>query len=1029
MPRLDDAATGYVDALWGKEKNRDPAWHPYHPLLFHMLDTAAVAHMLFARFLAPSMRTELAAAWGCSQSQAQAMVAWLAAVHDIGKASPMFARLVPSLQQQVTDAGLRLDLPTRGSHEEIGAGLVAAHLRAHGWPRPVAEEVACAVSLDGGLPPGRGVTDGQAFAADPQWAAAHEALFDHLRAAVNPPLDLVDAAQTPPHLLVLLAGLVKVADWVASNGPMFPFTDPAPFTPRSAYWGTALMRAARAVRRVKLGRWVLPSGERSWDELLGPVFGGGSFEPRPLQVSARALSRSLFTGPDGRPAARPGLMIVEDVMGSGKTEAAWVVAHDAVQAGHGGVYVGLPTRATSDQAYRRLRKWFAGVFPGQRPMLTHALWRNYSDAGSPMDGTPAERSEATEPSKWFRGYHRSGLSAVAVGTVDQPLGAALAAKYQPVRMLGLHHRVLVVDEMHAYDRYMCGLVEVLLTWLARFGAPVVIMSATLPTGTRARLVAAYKAGLPEQGHGAGVPGPDAPTVGAVNAGDADCPSAAYPRITVVDGDGLVSAHTHASSLPARDVHIRWKRTVGAAGAQQLAADLAARVSSDRWGRVGVVCNTVTAAQNIAAAIRDAIPYATVDLLHARFTVADRADAEDRALAQHDKNRPAARRENLHILVGTQVIEQSLDLDFDILISEFAPADLLLQRFGRLWRWWAPGHVTDPPRPSWATRPEVWISDPTSWVRDLDIEIPQFAAQSGVYTKSGHRVLWATYLTWRGRNTVNVPGDLDGLVQAAYETYEGHLTLPWQLLPQRLHPATADGRQAWEDAWNAAASEQRERETEFERAVMTFRARPPDEGWLPDWRNGMSTNRVDEGDDPISGLASGFLQTRLSDTRTVTLLLVEPGHGQPVGEAAAAGAVAGKALTFDAGEDGSGGVPVRGLRGVSADQARVTVPYREMLDELWGEVTGPARDKKHNQGQGQGDGEGEVGGKQRTNLGRGLLLYPDPGCPDRWLSAGGEVEYHRLSGMRYAKKNEPFTNTTTTAATTTELRRLPAPVPC
>jgi CRISPR-associated endonuclease/helicase Cas3 len=869
-----------LDALWGKQ-------HEYatpgatadgadsHPLLFHMLDVAAVTELLWEETVGPLARRRIAAALGLDRDEdgARRLVGFLAALHDLGKASPGFVRTVPHLAARAEAAGLVMSGGLAGaSHERIGAGLTLGVLTGapFGWSAQVATEVASAVSLDGGRSiPRSGVLDPGLTGL---WPTAVRCLLAELTAALEPPVG-APGRVLPPEVGVVLAGLVKVADWIGSQPQAFPYTRPEGFVPRAAYWEVARERARAMVDRIRLRPWRAPDVASNAVALFGVE------EARPVQQAAAERAAALFA--DG-----PGLLIVEDVMGSGKTEAGWLFAHAARRAGARGFYMALPTRATSNQSFTRMADWFADVCAGERPILLHGYWRQHTTPPGQADGAPdpaavmagarSEMDRRTQPSMWFRGRYRGLLAAVGVGTVDQILAAGLAVKYGPVRLFGLHERVLIIDEVHAYDTYMTGLLTGLLRWAAALGCPVVILSATLPVATRRRLVAAYREGLD----------PDFAVEDLDALSDADLAglvpevgAAGYPRTTVVDRDGAVDERAHAISLDPRTVDVVWSPLVfDAAGAAGFAAQVDALTAGARWGRLGVICNSVPHAQAVAAALRTrfvteiAAGRVVVDLLHARFLIDDRARIEQRIQAAHDKTRLADRHETLHITVGTQVLEQSLDVDFDLLVTEFAPTDLLLQRIGRLWRWWRANPTKpQPDRPAWAgVRGQVWIADPYR----PDTGLPDFRTSTAIYARQAPATLWASWLAWHRRSTVHLPDDLDPLVQNVYTEHPG---LPVHLLGTRYTP-TPEQAEAWEERY--ATARQAEADALVHDTAEALSARAPSPHEDNAWRTTMGSAAVRDDETDTTAGHRVTLATRL-DTGSVTVIFATGTTGAPV----------------------------------------------------------------------------------------------------------------------------------------------------
>ena len=325
----------------------------------------------------------------------------------------------------------------------------------------------------------------------------------------------------------------------------------------------------------------------------------------------------------------------------------------------------MPTTATSNQMHERTTNFLSRQLGRQiEPLLVHsqALLRDLPDQGDPVEEREHE-GDAASGQAWFLPRKKSLLAPYGVGTVDQALMSILQTKHFFVRLLGLSHKVVIFDEVHAYDAYMSELFERLLTWLRAVGASVIILSATLPEKTRQKLARAY-----------------AGSTGAAAA------ATLYPRLTFADAGGIVNAIA-LTPPPTKTLQFDWmsrEKEDIVTKLRELLVD---------GGCAAVICNTVTRAQELFRAIRD-LPEKLCDdenliLFHARFPMAWREEIEQKVLHKFgpggEKGKRDPARPQKAIVVATQVIEQSLDLDFDIMISDHAPVDLLLQRSGRLQR--------------------------------------------------------------------------------------------------------------------------------------------------------------------------------------------------------------------------------------------------------------------------------------------------------------------------------------------------------
>ncbi len=302
---------------------------------------------------------------------------------------------------------------------------------------------------------------------------------------------------------------------------------------------------------------------------------------------------------------------------------------------------------------------------------------------------------------WLAGPKRTLLSSFVVGTIDQLLFAALRSKHLALRHLGLAGKVVVIDEAHAYDVYMGRFLDRALEWLGAYRVPVVVLSATLPAHRRAELMAAYdhgRLGPPPRptwrDRGKPVVDPYAALRGDLR----------YPLVTVSSADRGATATSCADS--GRGVEVRLRRLDD--DLQILAELLRERLADG--GCALVVRNTVARVQETAAALRAALgPDIPVSVAHSRFMAVDRA-AKDRWLRDTFGPPGSSSRPRRHVVVASQVAEQSLDIDFDLLVTDLAPVDLVLQRIGRLHR-----HPRGD-RPARLATPTCWITG-ADWTRE------------------------------------------------------------------------------------------------------------------------------------------------------------------------------------------------------------------------------------------------------------------------------------------------------------------------
>lgn len=414
----------------------------------------------------------------------------------------------------------------------------------------------------------------------------------------------------------------------------------------------------------------------------------------------------------------PGVYVLEAPMGLGKTEAALYAAYQMLESGQAsGIYFALPTQLTSNKIYERFERFLEKVLAedcSHRSLLLHAnAWLLETEMGE----------EARPGGAWFNQSKRGLLAPFAVGTIDQALMAAMNVKHGFVRAFGLAGKVVILDEVHTYDAYTSTLLDALVALLRELGCTVIILSATLNQERRETLL-----GRPTK-------------------------SMQYPLITACpNGDKQEINEVGVLAGEARQYQIQLSSDERSTLGQAL-------LRAEQGQQVLWIENTVKEAQQryLDLAARAAELGVACGLLHSRFTVDDRQRIEGRWVNLYGKAGWPDRQDQGRILVGTQVLEQSLDIDADFLVSRFAPTDMLMQRLGRLWR------HSETPRSKSAV-PEAWILAP---VLEAAIVSPEqsFGASSFVYSPY---VLCRSLEAWQNMKTICLPDDIRPLIERTYK---------------------------------------------------------------------------------------------------------------------------------------------------------------------------------------------------------------------------------------------------------------------
>lgn len=524
---------------------------------------------------------------------------------------------------------------------------------------------------------------------------------------------------------VVISGMLVTADWIASNTTYFPLIS----ADQKGEFGDYPKRIENAWTTIGFPNvWESKARFGLDDEAFKERFG---FLPNPTQADI------ISTATD---AESSGIYIIEAPMGLGKTEAALALSEIlAARAGAGGMFFGMPTQATSNGIFPRLEKWAGGLAEDEQTLLAiklahgnAALNEDYRELFTGHSNLNIESDSGLIVHDWFSGRKQTLLSDFVIGTVDQLLMAALKQKHVMLKHFGLSGKVVVVDECHAYDAYMSQYLDMAIKWLGIYKVPVIILSATLPEKRRAELIEAYTDSEKHRAKHTEA------YVDKTIADEAWKHSLAYPLLTYTENNAVKQK---ALAFDGENKEVSVRRIIR----DEVAAT--AGYAVERGGCVGVIVNTVRKAQEIAAELQSAFPKAEVIIMHAQFIMTDRAKREEQILKRVGKHSTPESRRGL-IIVGTQVLEQSLDLDFDLMITELCPMDLLLQRTGRL-------HRHNRVRPQGLETASCFVLDETDDSFD-----------------SGSAAIYGEWLLMRTRallpNKLTIPSDIPLLVQQTYD---------------------------------------------------------------------------------------------------------------------------------------------------------------------------------------------------------------------------------------------------------------------
>ncbi|MCC8081211.1 MAG: CRISPR-associated helicase Cas3' [Lachnospiraceae bacterium] len=739
-------------ALWAK-KVEYQANGEWLPLLQHLEDTSRVCGFLWNHWLCDGQRRIISG--NHDQDTGRQVMLFLGAIHDLGKATPAFqikgretrSNLNIELLERLEMDGargisnLRLASAGESPHNIAGEALLKRYDERFQCP----EDISSIVGGHHGRPASTKTIVKQLSAyrmnyyqtereTDPLWQL-WEKVQRHILDWALARAGFESASEIPVLSIpgqVQALGLLTMADWIASNTNYFPL--------------------------IRLDEDAIFDSEARFEEGMSKWFHTYGWTPDGLSDITREFEHRF--GFPSRPVQKifidtiastrqPGLFILEAPMGVGKTEAALMGAEQlAFQTDRKGVFFGLPTQATSNGIFPRIEDWLRSISDDSDSKnglrLIHGKanlnpeYANLTNASNIADDATAggkKSYEAFITNQWFSGKKTAILDDFVVGTVDQFLLSALKQKHLALRQLGFAKKVVIIDEVHAYDAYMSQYLQMALTWMASYHVPVILLSATLSSESRCDLTKAYLKGL------GGIKTNKMQVEG--KPFKEYLSTTDYPLITYTDGETVHQVREFPVSEERRVVIERIQDSDVTTVIDQ--------TFTNGGGNIGIIMNTVKRAQELAQELMKLYGEETVELLHSSFLATERVRKETELVQMLGKgsnqNRPEKK-----IVVGTQVIEQSLDIDFDIMISELAPIDLLIQRLGRL-------HRHDRVRPFGCEEPKLYL----------------LGCRSDLEFQEGSEAVYGGYLLARSQyflgDDISLPKDISPLVQAVYGDQE------------------------------------------------------------------------------------------------------------------------------------------------------------------------------------------------------------------------------------------------------------------
>ncbi len=679
-----------LEAFWAKTE-------PFQSVVTHAFVSGTVAQCLEDHYLSEGDIRQLTNALGLNTDELRQFIGYLVSMHDVGKLEYSFQCSSPEMHDKLAIEPSLHELYQSGvRHEKTGSRYLRFLWKEWEGDRDSYRVVADIIGAHH-----QGKTGADGFRKNSSWNDVRNAFEERMRRRF-----CGNGRKAIPHIeehsqgrvSALLLGLMILADWIASGSA---FADAEEWSGRS----DADARIYGIAHAFLQKSGLLPHCQ-TWPERFCGIW------PMIPLSGRRPLQKDLdeLFVEETEPFS---LVLLEAPMGEGKTEAGvYAALRMARQWGKDGFYIALPTAATANQMVGRMQALLESHrIPASVRLLHSMAWLTVDEENV---HSPDERDEAV---RWLAPLRRGLLGQFAVGTIDQAMLAATNVKYGTLRLLGLSNKVLIIDEIHSYDAYMGEIIVRLLEWCRALEIPVVMLSATLPIHLKQKLLKPYT--------------------------DQNL-SEAYPLITTIDHRGELQERRISGT--AHQIKASF-RMLSILGDSALIAETAVKEVSG-GGCICVLMNTVREAQTVYRAIRERYS-GDLLLFHAQFPAEQRAELESACISRYGKDKSS--RPTRSILVATQVVEQSLDVDFDAMLTAVAPIDLLIQRLGRVFR-----HA-DTPRSADHSAAGFTVLVPKA----EGSFGPSAAVYPECFLNSAIRVL-------SGKESISVPEDVAALVREGYD---------------------------------------------------------------------------------------------------------------------------------------------------------------------------------------------------------------------------------------------------------------------
>lgn len=611
-----------ITKIWAKTA-------PKKSLINHMLETGIVAECLTdTNGIYHPVLNRLSEITCCDSGTLLTKIVFICAIHDIGKIHPTFQGHDEETLEILKHEGLnQVSFDTRFRHEQYGANIfdklsaedvdiknsdiISQIIRMHHQKEQKKNSDIDIIKID----------DKEKAK---KWQHIQNEIYDYVKNVFQfDNLNLINKNISKSELFVVqnaILGIMITADWIASNNYVF---DNQSYENIDEFLKSRKIQALKFLNNEGMIRQQIPVMQD-----FKSAFG---FNGRPVQNDVEKIVHKNDIK----------CMLIESDCGSGKTEAALYAASVlGNRSGLSGIYMGLPTGVSAEAIQDRVDEFLTS-----HGMRNTKLYTSKSMLLREPDKKPV----------WTDMSRQRLLASSAVGTVDQVMTAARLVRFESVRMNGLASKVLIIDEIHAYDAYMLAVIKDLLKICKELGVPVIMLSATLPISTKKDLL------------------------GVLDDGDIELHNG-YPVISYVTKDGRVHEHVSRQYMPDKKISCELLPILND-------NDKIARYAVDAIKDGGCECvimNTVADAICVYDKIKkNKKNDCKIILYHSRMTINARDETSRKILVMCGKNR--TKRPERVIIVGTQVLEQSLDIDVDYMITAICPIDLLFQRIGRYHR--------------------------------------------------------------------------------------------------------------------------------------------------------------------------------------------------------------------------------------------------------------------------------------------------------------------------------------------------------